>query len=265
MAALVRQGKRWSDEMPHPAYLTWCGQRERADHLTCPWRSGGPVMVPPNGSRHSLGEPVPSMEPLVERGMATAHSSARLLSTTIRFRKAGHQCLMLIIKRLLYRPSLSPTGKPTQEPPLLNVRQATIADLSTLVPLFDAYRQFYEQPSDLIGAQRFLSDRFEHQQSTILLAYVGSQAVGFVQLFPSFSSTMLARTFVLNDFFVSFVARGRGVGKALLDAACEYGRTVGAARLSLSTSVTNTIAQSLYERAGWTRDTKFYTYGVALS
>ncbi len=145
------------------------------------------------------------------------------------------------------------------------VRQATVADLDTLVPLFDAYRQFYEQPSDPIGARSFLAGRFEHQQCILLLAYDGNKAVGFVQLFPSFSSLRLARTFILNDLFVSPDARRTGAGRALLDAACEYGRNVGAARLSLSTTVTNTNAQSLYEGAGWTRDTEFYAYDIALT
>jgi ribosomal protein S18 acetylase RimI-like enzyme len=151
------------------------------------------------------------------------------------------------------------------EPPLSIVRQATIADLDTLVPLLDACRQFYDQPSDLIGARSFLLDRFEHQQSIILLACAGSQVVGFVQLFPSFSSARLARTFILNDLFVSPDARGTGAARALLDGACEYGRRVGAARLSLSTAITNTIAQSLYERAGWIRDNKFCAYGISLT
>ncbi|KQN74762.1 GNAT family N-acetyltransferase [Sphingomonas sp. Leaf62] len=151
------------------------------------------------------------------------------------------------------------------ESPSLIVRQATIADLDTLVPLFDAYRQFYEQPSDLIGARSFLFDRFEHQQSIILLACEESGAVGFAQLFPSFSSARLARTFILNDLFVSPDARGMGAARALLDGACEYGRNVGAARLSLSTAATNTTAQFLYEKAGWTSDNKFYAYGIPLT
>lgn len=145
------------------------------------------------------------------------------------------------------------------------VRQATIADLDLLLPLFDAYRQFYGQSSDLTGARSFLRDRFEHQQSIILLADSAGQAVGFVQLFPSFSSTRLARTLILNDLFVAPDARGTGAGRALLSQACEYGRNVGAARLSLSTAVTNTTAQCLYERAGWVRDTNFCAYGISLT
>ncbi len=145
------------------------------------------------------------------------------------------------------------------------VRQATVSDLTTLVPLFDAYRQFYGRPSDQNGARSFLRDRFEHQQSIILVASEGCEVVGFTQLFPTFSSVRLARTFVLNDLYVLPSARGTGAGRALLDGACEYGRSVGAARLSLSTSVSNATAQSLYEQAGWIREADFYTYGLALT
>src|SRR5215467_8365714 len=76
------------------------------------------------------------------------------------------------------------------------------------------------------------------------------KAVGFTQLYPSFSSGALARIFVLNDLFVDPCARHIGAGSALLQAAAEYGRRVGALRLVLSTEVTNTPAQSLYEKLG---------------
>ncbi|MDQ6698622.1 MAG: GNAT family N-acetyltransferase, partial [Acidobacteriota bacterium] len=45
--------------------------------------------------------------------------------------------------------------------PGIEVRQATVADLHLLVPVFDAYRQFYRQPSDPERARRFLLERFE--------------------------------------------------------------------------------------------------------
>jgi GNAT superfamily N-acetyltransferase len=146
----------------------------------------------------------------------------------------------------------------------LSVRQATVADLALLVPLFDAYRRFYRHPSDPTGARRFLLDRFEHNQSLIFLAFDGASAIGFTQLYPSFSSGAMARIFVLNDLFVSPEGRGHGAGAALLQAAADYGRAVGAVRLVLQTEVGNTIAQSLYERLGWQRDTAFYAYQLAL-
>jgi ribosomal protein S18 acetylase RimI-like enzyme len=145
------------------------------------------------------------------------------------------------------------------------VRQATIFDLESIVPLFDAYRQFYRRPSDPDLARRFLLERFQHNESIIFVAVKeDGSAVGFTQLYPSFSSVSAARIFILNDLFVSPEARRSGVGALLLDAAARFGRGAGAARLTLSTEVTNQTAQALYEREGWTRQTEFYSYDLTL-
>ena len=148
--------------------------------------------------------------------------------------------------------------------PGVEVRQAMVGDLDVLVPLFDAYRQFYRKPSDPEGARRFLLERFEHDQSVIFLSFEVAAAVGFSQLYPSFSSGAMARIFILNDLFVAPEARRRGAGTTLLRAAAEYGRQVGAARLVLSTELSNLTAQSVYERLGWKRDALFCTYQLAL-
>lgn len=145
-------------------------------------------------------------------------------------------------------------------------RQATIDDLDVLTPLFDAYRQFYEQRSDLDLARRFLHERFTYAQSIVFIAHDGNDgaALGFTQLYPSFSSTRAARIFVLNDLYVAPAGRKRGVGAALLTAAADYARAVGAVSLSLSTAQTNLTAQSLYEAQGWQRDAVFLGYDLAL-
>ncbi len=147
----------------------------------------------------------------------------------------------------------------------VDVRQATVEDLDLLVPLFDAYRQFYRQPSEPERARQFLRQRFEHNQSVIFIALDGETAVGFTQLYPSFSSGAMARIFVLNDLFVAPEARGRGAGSALLRKAAEYGRDVRALRLTLSTEITNKTAQSVYEALGWKRDTTFCGYELSLA
>jgi ribosomal protein S18 acetylase RimI-like enzyme len=146
----------------------------------------------------------------------------------------------------------------------ITIRQAVLADLDAVAILFDAYRQFYGQPSDEAAAKTFLQARFEHGQSVVLLAESQGQAVGFTQLYPSFSSVSMARVFVLNDLFVAATARRLGVGEALLNAAANHARQLGAVRLSLTTNVQNLPAQSLYESMGWERDQKFYAYHLAL-
>lgn len=146
------------------------------------------------------------------------------------------------------------------------VRYATIEDLEPLATLFDAYRQFYGQASDLPLAREFLAERFRHQQALVLVAAAPSGAlVGFTQLFPSFSSVRACRMFVLNDLFVAPEARRQGVARALLVRAAEVARSLGAERLSLATARSNHGAQKLYESLGWRRDELFLYYDLPLS
>ncbi len=147
---------------------------------------------------------------------------------------------------------------------VVTVRQATIGDLELLAPLFDGYRQFYGQPSDVAAARAFLLERFRHAESVIFVAFHAEEAVGFTQLYPTFSSVSLARTYVLNDLFVAPTARQLGAGRRLLDAAAEFARSIGAVRLSLETAITNSAAQGLYEACGWQRDDEFYVYNLEI-
>jgi GNAT superfamily N-acetyltransferase len=145
------------------------------------------------------------------------------------------------------------------------VAPATIDDLDTLTELFDGYRQFYAQPADRARARNFLHERFQRQESLILLAAdVRGEGLGFTQLYPLFSSVHTARTWLLNDLFVVANARRRGIGAALLGAAAEQARRSGAASLTLSTALDNRPAQALYESLGWQRDRQFCEYNLAL-
>ncbi len=145
------------------------------------------------------------------------------------------------------------------------VKRASLADLDLVAPLFDAYRQFYDQPPNLALARGFIGERLEREQSVIFVALRSAgSAVGFTQLYPSFSSASAQRIFILNDLFVDPAARRCGVGQKLLDAAAEFGRSTGAIRLTLSTAHTNTAAQSLYEAHGWRRDEVFRSYHLTL-
>jgi len=146
----------------------------------------------------------------------------------------------------------------------MEIRQVTATDLDLVVPLFDSYRMFYGQPSEPERVRAFLAERIQRSQSVLFLALHDGTAAGFTQLYPSFTSMGLGPIFILNDLFVAPEARRHGAGAALLEAAAKYGRSMGAIRLALSTQLTNTTAQSLYERADWKRDTLFCTYELKL-
>lgn len=146
----------------------------------------------------------------------------------------------------------------------LVIRPATAPDLEALVPLFDGYRMFYDQASDVTLARTFLAERLERLDTVLLLAEVDGAPAGFTHLFPIFSSTRCARLWLLNDLFVAPAMRKHGVARALLGAAEAHARATGACGLELATAHSNTPAQRLYESMGWTLDTVFRHYELVL-
>lgn len=142
------------------------------------------------------------------------------------------------------------------------IKRATLSDLDDAAPLFDAYRQFYGQRSDVVAARAFLDERLRRGESVIFLA-VGDdhgEALGFTQLYPSFSSVSLKGLWILNDLFVGPGVRRGGVGRRLLDRARQWAVETEAKGLVLATAVTNSTAQALYESCGWRRDDEFQHY-----
>ncbi len=136
---------------------------------------------------------------------------------------------------------------------------------SLVAPLFDQYRVFYGQPSDLSLALTFVSERLNHNQSVILLAQdEKGKAIGFTQLYPSFSSVSAQKTWILNDLFVIEECRGKGIGKALLNGAKDHARTTGAKGIALETAHDNHNAQALYESLGYEKDTHYLSYFLTL-
>jgi len=157
----------------------------------------------------------------------------------------------------------SPPPPKTRADHPVTVRRATDRDLDAVAPLFDAYRQFYEQPADLPRSHAFLSERIAREESVVLLAEAGDVPVGFVQLYPLFSSISLGPIYVLNDLFVRPDGRRHGVGTRLLEAARAFGEAERAHYLELSTAVDNP-AQRVYEGCGWQLDREFLHYELLL-
>ena len=144
---------------------------------------------------------------------------------------------------------------------LIQTRIATLADIDVVASLFDAYRQFYQQPANLPLATHFIADRLHKNESVILLAEAKDAGVsGFCQLYPSFCSVEAMPIYCLYDLFVRPESRRSGAGKVLLQAAAQHAARAGCARLDLTTAKTNTSAQALYESLGWVRDDVFHAY-----
>ncbi len=136
----------------------------------------------------------------------------------------------------------------------MTIIQASTEQLDHLVPLFDGYRIFYRQDSNTQRARDFLSERLTKQDAIIYIAYIEDKAVGFTQLFPSFSSISMQPLYVLNDLFVDENYRKQKIGVALLNKAKQLCREQNYKGLALQTETTNP-AQHLYESLGWKKDT----------
>lgn len=141
---------------------------------------------------------------------------------------------------------------------LLDIKRVTKDDVSAVALLFDAYRGFYQQPSNLPAAFDFLEQRIAKEESVIFLAILKGEAVGFAQLYPIFSSVQMKTAWLLNDLFVTDAARRQGVGESLLQQAKQFGRETNAAFLLLQTADDNYRAQSVYEKSGWIRTQDFF-------
>jgi GNAT superfamily N-acetyltransferase len=146
----------------------------------------------------------------------------------------------------------------------MEISLASLEHLGEVSRLFDQYRVFYNQPSDLAAATKFLQERLQNQDSTVLISSEGDRVVGFTQLYPSFSSVSMKRVWILNDLFVDESYRKRGIAKLLMNAAEQFARETGAIRLVLATQISNVAAQALYESLGYIKDKDFDHYALRL-
>ncbi len=134
-------------------------------------------------------------------------------------------------------------------------------DLVPLTELFEAYRIFYHKPPDFSGAMGFLQERIGREESVIFVADAGTDGlVGFVQLYPLFSSTRLQRLWLLNDLYVQPEQRGRGISVQLIDRCKQLCTDTNACGLLLETAKDNVIGNQLYPRTGFVPDTGHQYY-----
>ena len=147
----------------------------------------------------------------------------------------------------------------------MELHQATIEDLEGVSNLFNLYRVFYQQTSDLQSAKTYINKRLESKDSVIFVVREKQKYVGFTQLYPTFSSISMKRAWILNDLYVDSEARKQGIGEMLLPKAKDYAIETGAKSISLSTAPDNYSAQQLYDKNGYIRDSEFYHYELSLT
>lgn len=141
-----------------------------------------------------------------------------------------------------------------------NIRRLTTDDVPALVPLFDAYRQFYRQAADRLSATAFLYDRIMHNEAFVYGYFEGDQLAGFTLLYPMFSSVRMKPFYLLNDLFVLPEYRNAHIGRALLDYCKSIAKNENLAGIMLETEKSNQVGNHLYPGAGFqfNADSNFY-------
>lgn len=142
----------------------------------------------------------------------------------------------------------------------MKIVRASKNSLGDIVPLFNAYRMFYEQPHDEEGVKEFLQERLQKEESVIFIAFDGEKAAGFVQLYPTFTSIGMQKAYILNDLFVDGALRRKGVGKALIQKAFQFCEKEKVRFLILETAPDNHSAKALYEGAGMEKYNEYHRY-----
>lgn len=134
----------------------------------------------------------------------------------------------------------------------MTIRKATLEDAVILSHLFNLYRVFYHKTSDKDAAFNFISERIKSNDSEILIAENTDRiTVGFIQLYPLFSSTQMQKLWLLNDLYVSELYRGQGISKLLIEAAKKIAVNSNACGIMLETAKNNTIGNKLYTLTGF--------------
>jgi ribosomal protein S18 acetylase RimI-like enzyme len=91
----------------------------------------------------------------------------------------------------------------------------------------------------------------EHGKARVFLAYEGEQAVGLAICFVGFSSFRALPLMNIHDIAVAPQARGRGIGRQLLEAIERDARQLGCGKVTLEVRSDNVRAQDVYRRAGF--------------
>ena len=141
------------------------------------------------------------------------------------------------------------------------IRKAVKDDLESLSELFEGYRKFYKKEADRDAARIFLEARIVNNDAEIFVAEDDQHLlVGFVQLYPLFSSTRMKKLWLLNDLFVLPGQRGKGISIALIDECKNLCRQTNSCGMMLETAKDNIIGNQLYQKTGFALDNNHNYY-----
>jgi GNAT superfamily N-acetyltransferase len=140
----------------------------------------------------------------------------------------------------------------------VHVRFVTRGDYAEWLPLWEGYNEFYKRFGatalpDVVTQVTWA--RFLDTQKTdaygpmfAMVAEADGQLVGLVHYLFHRSTITIEPTCYLQDLFTAESARGKGVGRALIEAVYEQARLAGVVQVYWRTHATNATARRLYDQ-----------------
>ncbi|MFI4982330.1 MAG: GNAT family N-acetyltransferase [Nevskiales bacterium] len=137
--------------------------------------------------------------------------------------------------------------------PPITIRPVAQTDFDAWLPLWNGYNKFYGRhgatalPAEITRTTwgRFFDG---HEPVHALVAEGDGRLIGLVHYLFHRSTTLLAPICYLQDLYTDDAARGRGVGRALIEAVYEQARLAGSPRVYWQTHETNLTAMKLYDQ-----------------
>ena len=135
----------------------------------------------------------------------------------------------------------------------LTIRPVSRQDYDRWLPLWDGYNAFYGRSGPTALAPditRTTWDRFfdAYEPVHALVAESGGALLGLTHYLYHRSTTAIAPSCYLQDLFTTEAARGKGVGRALIQGVTDRAQAAGCPRVYWQTHETNQTAMQLYDK-----------------
>jgi ribosomal protein S18 acetylase RimI-like enzyme len=135
--------------------------------------------------------------------------------------------------------------------PQIQVRRATGEDAADVARLLHDFNLEFSEPTPAVEElAETITRLFVEEEITVLLAGEGPDGLSLFRFRPGIWSA--GDECYLQELYVVPALRGRGIGRALLEATIEFARERGADGIDLNTGETDTAARALYESMGFT-------------
>lgn len=148
----------------------------------------------------------------------------------------------------------------------MKMRIATLDDADTLLPLVRAYHEFEGIKSTNAERAESVAPLLPEDTAAgrVWLIEMKGEAIGYIALCFGYSIEFGGRDAFVDEFYIVEEARGRGIGRAVLEAVKVAAVSFGVRVLHLEVARENHEAKRLYSNAGFASRERFHLMSCRL-